>query len=376
MKKLYSLLRPKFVGERFEQHSIPLDILRDLSVLEEMVIEAAKWRYHLANPDRKRSPRGFTDDITISLTDLSDGSAVPDISLAIEQQDLIQPAKLRYFQEAFTSISDAIDAAANDEPINEHLPDRLLSYFDRFGRNLRDTESIQMRPDNAERPARLTQPVRRRLVLASSKVQELTEEVSLRGRIPEADQSGMTFEIEIIGGPKIEAPLEVQYFDTIIDAFNGYQEHTKVILQGVARYNRFNKIRKMDSIEHVNILDPNDVGARIQELKGLKDGWLDGEGVAPSDQDLDWMLEFLNKEYPDELPLPYIFPTPEGGVQLEWTIGSYDVSLDVDLSEKTAAWNEIHTETMEITEFEVNLNDAKSWEHVKNRISEMAGAGE
>ena len=49
-------LRPKLVGKRFEDHSIPLELLGDLAVLEAMVIEVAKWRYLQDNPDRKLTP--------------------------------------------------------------------------------------------------------------------------------------------------------------------------------------------------------------------------------------------------------------------------------------------------------------------------------
>jgi len=129
-----SYLRPRLVGERFAGHSIPLEFLKDLAVIEEMVIEVAKWRFRQAYPDRKRSPRGFTDGVSLRLSAVEDGSAVPVISLVMAGGTLFPPENQLYFVEARDAIVGAIAAAgsANPATILEHLPERTLSYFDRL----------------------------------------------------------------------------------------------------------------------------------------------------------------------------------------------------------------------------------------------------
>ena len=82
-------LRPRLVGKRFEGHSIPLELLGDLAVLEAMVIEVAKWRYLQDNPNRKRSPRKFTEGISLTLTSVEQGSAVAVIAIAIDRSTTI-----------------------------------------------------------------------------------------------------------------------------------------------------------------------------------------------------------------------------------------------------------------------------------------------
>ena len=56
-------LEPRLVGALFEGHAIPLEVLKDLAVLQDMIVEVAKWKFLQVNPDRKRSPRGFADGI-------------------------------------------------------------------------------------------------------------------------------------------------------------------------------------------------------------------------------------------------------------------------------------------------------------------------
>jgi len=46
-------LSPKRVGGRFERHAIPLGFLRDLSALNDIILEGARAAYFKANPDRK-----------------------------------------------------------------------------------------------------------------------------------------------------------------------------------------------------------------------------------------------------------------------------------------------------------------------------------
>lgn len=50
---------------------------------------------------------------------------------------------------------------------------------------------------------------------------------------------------------------------------------------------------------------------RLNELERLQDGWLDGDGIAPTDDALHGAYTLLITAR--------IFPTPEGGVQIEWT---------------------------------------------------------
>jgi hypothetical protein len=84
-------LSPRLVGKRFDGHSIPLEFLGDLAVLEPMIIEVAKWRYLRKNKDGKRSPRNFTDGITLTLTAVENGSAIAKIALALAVNSLIIP---------------------------------------------------------------------------------------------------------------------------------------------------------------------------------------------------------------------------------------------------------------------------------------------
>ena len=223
--KLKDFLAPRLVGQRFDDHGIPLEVLKDLAVLEQMVVEVAKWHYLEDNPDRKRSPRGFTDSIALKLTEINEGSAIANIEVSVKSVGFGFPEPNEaYFFKARDSIIKAIDAAEHSEPITDQLPESLLGYFDTLGRSLRDDEAIMFRPNNPNnRLAKLNRRTRRILTRASTSAKEFTEEVVIRGRIPEADQEKNRFTVQIYDGRRIGGPMDVQHTSTIIEALASFR---------------------------------------------------------------------------------------------------------------------------------------------------------
>ena len=52
------LFKPKFSGQRFEDHTLPFEILEDLSVYQDLLLQVAKDIYYKKNGN-KRVPNGF-----------------------------------------------------------------------------------------------------------------------------------------------------------------------------------------------------------------------------------------------------------------------------------------------------------------------------
>ena len=143
----------------------------------------------------------------------------------------------------------------------------------------------------------------------------------------------------------------------------GYQEkQTKVMLKGVGIVSRQGRLLEFESIESIEILDPLDVFVQIESLRLLKDGWMDGEGKAPSHEALEWFAQTFDSYWVDPLPLPYIYPTYEGGIQAEWTIGRYAISLEIDLSSKKSYYHQIHLDTKKDSDIDLDLTDRTGWE--------------
>lgn len=118
----------------------------------------------------------------------------------------------------------------------------------------------------------------------------------------------------------------------------------------------------------MSILDPFHIRVRSDELKSLENGWLDGKGLAPSHQGLDWLAGEFDRLFPDDLPLPYLYPTPEGGVRAEWSIRHHELSLEINLSARVGAWHSLNVDDDDEASRELDLKDSKAWEWFAKEI--------
>ena len=368
-------LRPHLKGERFTNGRIPLDMLGDLSVLGEMVVEVAKWRYLEAHPNRERSPKGFADNISFNLVSVDEGSAIPVVELASKPAQLAgMPAAYEpYFMEARDAIIRAIAASERDEAPTDYLPQRYLGFFDRFGRRLREGESIDFSNTIDGISARLTRESRRRLVLASQ-MKEVTHEVQIRGYISEMDQDRMSFELQLWDGHKVKGVIDEPYREPVMEVFSRYREQGKALIQGIGKYDRQDRLVSLISVDDIEILDALDVSARLDDLRTLNDGWLDGEGKAPEVEFLDWLADRFERGYPAEFTPPYVYPTPGGGIQAEWSIPSCEASLTIDPT-RNAEWYELDLDLNQDSSECFDLASDEGWFRLSQLIGALATKG-
>ena len=106
----------------------------------------------------------------------------------------------------------------------------------------------------------------------------------------------------------------------------------------------------------------------------MKDGWLDGRGVAPDRDGLDWLAGAIESRYPEDLPLPHVYPVAEGGVRLEWGVTPQEVSLEIDLDRKSGEWHALNLDTDAEEMKTLDLGDEAAWSWLIGRLTEMAGA--
>ena len=104
-----------------------------------------------------------------------------------------------------------------------------------------------------------------------------------------------------------------------------------------------------------------DIGRQIDELRVLEDGWLDGEGRAPSKAGLDWLLGVFGTHYPDDAARPYFYPTEAGGVQAEWPLGSREAELEIDLETHVGEWHVLDMKSGESQERTLHCDREEDW---------------
>ena len=103
------------------------------------------------------------------------------------------------------------------------------------------------------------------------------------------------------------------------------------------------------------------LSARLDELRTLEPGWLDGEGLPPTPAALATALGMARYRRASGWPDPHVYPTSEGGLQLEWGLDDAlpGASVEIDvlpgggcwwrLGETTALLSSLPTETPDRT---------------------------
>lgn len=119
---------------------------------------------------------------------------------------------------------------------------------------------------------------------------------------------------------------------------------------------------------------------QIESLRNLKPGWLNGSGEAIPRPGLDWVEGVLHRLIASgPVPIPYIYPTEDGNIQVEWSSLYIDpaadyMDLDVFFDVKnftTDVWvNKNNPDSLEETKFDWLIHDVESrfFEFIKKNI--------
>ena len=395
----------RLTGGSFDEHAIPFEFLKGISSFEEMAIALARAKYLQDHPG-KNVPRGLTSGVGLSLATLEVGSAVADIEIVFTRRASFEARC--YFNYGCFALTGILAMEEYGDALPDETPRKIVTGLRRIGRGLQGDDVIEITGESLSFPVRLTKGSRlfQRDQLPTSSAPsapERTMRLSVSGQVPTADRLTMTFRMQLPDGQIAAAPMNSDYRHLVLEALVGYESGTRLQVDGVGRTNRsepqftFNLI---DSIEIVHPADSNevidvlalyerggyersailplaetqsiirdstrsdieaalDITSQLDELRSLEDGWLEGGGMSPPEEGLDWLAQSFERHYPTELPRPYLYPTEEGGVQAEWVFGVIDIEVRIDLSTRRAAYLWLDESTEEVRE--LDLADGADW---------------
>lgn len=110
----------------------------------------------------------------------------------------------------------------------------------------------------------------------------------------------------------------------------------------------------------------------VENLKSLKQGWLDGYGEIPSVEFLNWISE--KSSIFDETVYPHVFPTPDGGVTLEWEGNGFYICLNV-YKNKEANFLALRTRNDKFEfkkfEFSEDFSLSESWKYLQSLLNKF-----
>lgn len=364
-KEQIEVFHLQYKGKRFEQHTMPLELLEDLAVLGELTIEMAKYVYLEEHPDRQRVIRNYAKGISFELVGIEAGSTLPQIVMV---QTGANPLGMESFKQAESRIIDAV-ANAQEDP-TRYMPHALLKKFERLGKNLKNDESIVMHNGNGS-SGTYSRQVRKQLVLASSLSRKYSDATVLRGFVAELDLQRRVGHLILVNGQRFGFPFPDELTTELKEAFLTFDtpQRQRVALQATALFSENDQLQKVEEIEGLTFLDPLDIDFRLDELILLKEGWLDGQGKELPPAATEWLRKSSADYLADDLPLPFIFPTPEGSIQFEWSTEDFEASLHFLLPGKEAEFQMVAlTDKAKDSEAEWQLEEEEDWIKLKTYL--------
>lgn len=359
-------IQPRFDGARFAEHTLPLDVAKDLAAYETLLVELAKHLYLKDHSERQRVPKGFAADFHLHLERVDDGCARPMLSLVTAGALALGAGANAYFERARDLITQCV--ASPDGELPTDFPRELLAHFNQVGRSLNADERMELPGANGQ-PAVLTPERRKKLVLAADTVYE--RPIELAGTIVEANWEKSSFQLrQKSGQPAVVVVPMPESFHTQARTYGGRQRH-QITVTGIGAYDSWENLVKVVSVESLEVQPDYQLANRFDDLRALKDGWHDGQGAAPDKTKLDHLAAKLVSHYPERLPLPAIVPTPQGNLLFEWNAPG-EPSLDVELSSLRAAFHAFRPGSGD-TEHEFRLSEADEWPRMFAFLAQYVG---
>lgn len=349
--KTREFAEPHLHGGRFEpppgeEPSLPIDALAELVTYRNLVVEVAK-ELHREKSGNHRLPPNFEDGFKLRLTKIKKGSAVAVLEREFEDIGADMPApKPDIFDAAKAYVDDGVLAFET----TQHLPDlfrapNVIPIFKRFGRTLSPGESIELRRPNGVPRVVYSAETRRQLVIAV--VGSLVEQVTLRGTVAALQQDPKRiFKLRTDEHGLVRVPHPAHLSQDLAIAFRDHR-FTRVEVRALATFEKGGRIKKIeepsvtlvsdlrgDDVRHLE--DRLDMFAKF-EPEPLDAGDESALSVPPSKEGVAWLRRLLLSAMASaRLPLPYLYPTPEGGVLSAWSHAPWEATAEFNLHTKIA----------------------------------------
>lgn len=359
-------IRPRFVGERFEQVTLPVMVARDLAAYEELVVELAKHLYRRKHPDRIRVPRGFAREFSLHLdTTIEPGSAKPSLVAVVASSLLVASLPVE-FHEARDLINQVI-AAPPGTPLPDSFPSSFYSYFNRIGRSLADTEFIEWQPESDSNKAVLDQARRIQLVRTHRNTYEANiEEI---GHVVTLDTIKPTGSLRRLSGDIVPFTYSDPFLNDLRSALD--IEHLHVRLRGIGSFDGNNSLLSISEIEEADLLPHWNLVSSIERLSTLQAGWLAGHGALFAIEDMSQIAQDLAQAFPVGLDYPVVVPTGDGNVSLEWIRPESRIELEANIIDKQL---ELYATNVGGTEFLAEVFDVNAWDQALDRVNQLLPA--
>lgn len=368
-------VRVRFAGGRFDSHTIPFDVLPDLAAYRDLVVEVAKHLFRERNRDRQRVPKGFVESFQLGLSQVIQGNSATALAKRIEIQEVpAEQAELNFprYGEFFTDARNLLDrviAAANeDQPLPQDFPSELVGRFNRFGQSLRAGEHAELSHENVT-PVRYDSTTRKRIVLSANATYEntLDQRFTLDGGalssiiVHVIDEEGTRFDFRVDSEAECEKAIA--------------RRRHQVRIVGTGQFDRYDRLTKITGYKELIYTDEEPqqpIEQRFDEIARTPAGWYADGNPAPDASAIARMRELIGLTTSEAgVPIPYVYPLPDGSITAEWTRGDWEVNATITLPSLIIELHALNIENDQELEAEIAEFDEHTLSSFSRFWSEM-----
>ncbi|WP_148307010.1 hypothetical protein [Nocardia nova] len=341
----------KFAGGRYDTVGLPVHAMSELQRYAKLVGMVAHALYLEQNTDRRRVPQGFSEALDLRLTAIHPGS----VQTVLEWTgfDTADQPIVDAHEDARALVDRTFEELAHSGQLPKEFPPKALGVLGQFGRSLRDDERIELGTYRDQR-AVVNTHIRERLA-AVANFETIDVERVLIGRITGIESLPRHSFTLVLAGPDAKR-LDCGFADpetfTAIEEFVGYARDAPLCALTVLAEQRTSGELTVTDVLAVETALPPDWVARVAALSEIRDGWLNPETPRPTVESIDVLELLLARCVEHNIPRPLMYPSAEGGVQLEWRREASGLEIEIyNARTVDASWFALDSERSEDASF-------------------------
>lgn len=324
-------------GARFNPEGMPADSLVEVAAFEDILRSLVRLYWFDRHPGRKRMPKGYDNEITLRLTAIGEGSAVPVLEYAstLRADDMFGPYEIKQdYERAVSAVGDFITYGFTDKgQIPADIRRLPANKVKKFGQTMQKGEAIQV---SATEPAEWDSvtcytPAARSHALVGL-LGSFTQRVTVEGQV--IDFNVATGRL-IVRDRDRKGDIPVPYLESGVNvSIDSARQLFECQAEGIGEFNADGRLTRLASVSSLNVIDVTEdarvARVSLDALIDLAEGWVDGESGEPISASviergravIDAMIALSNITRT-------VSPTEEGGVTFFWPEAENQLSIEV-----------------------------------------------
>ncbi|MDP2309673.1 MAG: hypothetical protein Q8P18_26875 [Pseudomonadota bacterium] len=311
-----------FKGGRYDDlEGVPFEALRHLTDLDPLIRSVARDLFLDGNPKRKRVSPGFEEAFVPAITRIEGGGSA-EMAMDWSPDPAAQAAQF-YYEEARDEVLDFLVSLTSEQPeVPKWISRTSLGHLAEVMGAIKDKETARWKYGRHD-PVTVGELVRQRVESEAAKILEAKDEpYQLVGQLHRVDDNPHHVAIRLREGKRDQVvPIDPALKTRCVQAF---EKNAETLVRLTGNSQRDKEGRTFGGATDIRIISGPPITARLEELKGLPDGWLaneeqEGASAAPTAA----FLHLVEKHIWRLIELtacdrPHLFAIPDGGVEMLW----------------------------------------------------------